>query len=65
MLKAQAVIITASASQLGRMLIKLCIKEGIKPICTVRRSEQVALLKTDYGVEHVYNSTDADFDTQM
>lgn len=47
------------------MLIKLCIKEGIKPICTVRRSEQVALLKNDFGVEHVYNSSDAEFDSQM
>jgi len=47
------------------MLIKLCIKEGIKPICTVRRSEQVTLLKTEHSVEHVYNQCDADFDAQM
>jgi len=38
-LKAKAVVITAAASQLGRMMIKLCLKEGITPIATVRRQE--------------------------
>ena len=38
-LKSTTTIITAAASQLGRMLIKLCLKEGITPICTVRREE--------------------------
>lgn len=38
-LEAKAVIITAAASQLGRMLVKLCLKEGLTPICTVRRQE--------------------------
>ena len=38
-LKVKACIITAAASQLGRMCIKLCKKEGIEPICTVRRKE--------------------------
>jgi len=44
-LGSKATIITAAASQLGRMLIKLCLQEGIIPICTVRRDEQVQLLK--------------------
>jgi NADPH:quinone reductase-like Zn-dependent oxidoreductase len=38
-IKAKAIIISAAASQLGRMLIKLCDKEGLVPICTVRRAE--------------------------
>ena len=38
-LKAKACIITAAASQLGRMLIRLCVQENITPICTVRRAE--------------------------
>ena len=38
-LGSKATIITAAASQLGRMLIKLCNQEGIIPICTVRRAE--------------------------
>ena len=36
-LKSKACIVTAAASQLGRMLVKLCMKEGITPICTVRK----------------------------
>ena len=36
-LGAKAVIITAAASQLGRMLVTLCHQEGIVPICHVRR----------------------------
>ena len=38
-LGSKATIITAAASQLGRMLIKLCNQEGIIPICTVRRAK--------------------------
>ena len=38
-LKTKNVIITAAASQLSRMVIKLCKMEGITPICTVRREE--------------------------
>ena len=38
-LGSKCVIITAAASQLGRMLITLAHKEGLTPICTVRRAE--------------------------
>jgi len=38
-LGSKSTIITAAASQLGRMLIRLCKQEGIIPICTVRRAE--------------------------
>ena len=38
-LGSKCVIITAAASQLGRMLITLAHKEGLTPICTVRRDE--------------------------
>jgi NADPH:quinone reductase-like Zn-dependent oxidoreductase len=38
-LESKCVIITAAASQLGRQLTRLCNKEGITPICTVRRQE--------------------------
>lgn len=58
-LKAKAVVITAAASQLGRMLIKLCKKEGMHPICVVRRDEQVELLKTQS--QYVFNSTAPDY----
>lgn len=64
-LKAKAVIITAAASQLGRMFIKLMHNKGIKPICVVRRQEQVYLLKQQYGCEFVVNSSDADYQAVM
>ena len=38
-LKSKVTIVTAAASQIGRMIIKLCHQEGILPICTVRREE--------------------------
>ena len=38
-LKSKTTIITAAASQIGRMLVKLCQNEGIEAICTVRREE--------------------------
>jgi NADPH2:quinone reductase len=64
-LNAKAVIITAAASQLGRMLIKLAVKEGITPICVVRRQEQVDLLKGELKAEYVVNSSDDNYKAQM
>lgn len=57
-----ATIITAAASQLGRMIIRLCQSEGITPICTVRRSEQVEVLRSEFGVQHVVNTSDEDWE---
>ncbi len=44
-LGSKCVIITAAASQLGRMLVKLALESDIVPICTVRRAEQIEILK--------------------
>lgn len=63
-LRSKCVIITAAASQIGRMLIKLCQNNNIATICTVRRSEQAALLK-GLGVEHIVNTSDADYKKNM
>jgi NADPH:quinone reductase-like Zn-dependent oxidoreductase len=52
-LKSEAVIITAAASQLGRMLIRLAAKEGIKTINIVRRPEQAELLRNELKAEYV------------
>ena len=38
-LKAKSCIVTAAASQIGRMIVRLMVKEGITPICIVRRQE--------------------------
>ena len=43
------------------MLIALCKKEGIKTIGTVRRAEQVKLLKSD----HVINTSDKNWKEKM
>ena len=60
-LKTKSVIITAAASQLGRMLVNICKNEEITTICTVRKQEQVELVKGD----HVVNTSDADWKKQM
>lgn len=60
-LGAKAVIISAAASQLGRMMIKYCMKEGLTPIGTVRRQEQADMLKSELGAQYVFCSQDPDF----
>lgn len=61
---AQAVIQTAAASQLGRMVNVLAIEQNLPLINIVRKEEQVKLLK-DMGAQHVLNSTDEDFLDQL
>lgn len=48
-LKSKCCIVTAAASQIGKMIIQLLLKNGIKPICTVRREAQVQILKQQFG----------------
>jgi NADPH:quinone reductase-like Zn-dependent oxidoreductase len=47
------------------MLITLAVKEGIVPICVVRRQEQVDLLKNEYQAQFVVNSSTADYKELM
>jgi NADPH2:quinone reductase len=47
---------TAAASNLGQMLNRLCIADGIALVNIVRRPEQVELLR-GLGATHVVNST--------
>ena len=54
-------IITAAASQLGRMLIRLCHRESIVPICVVRREAQVELLRTELDAKHIINTGEDDW----
>jgi NADPH:quinone reductase-like Zn-dependent oxidoreductase len=61
---ARAVVSTASASQVGRMLVRLGRRFGIRVICVVRREEQVGALKA-LGATDVLNSADTAFDTQL
>jgi NADPH:quinone reductase len=56
----KALVHTAAASNLGQMLVKLCLEEGVPLVNVVRREEQVEML-TDLGAAHVCNSSDDDF----
>lgn len=55
---------TAAASNLGRMLLRLCREDGIPLVNVVRRPEQVALLR-DLGAEHVCDTSQASFDDDL
>jgi NADPH:quinone reductase len=64
-LKSDCVIITAAASQLGRMLIKLAAKEGIKTINIVRRPEQAEFLRNELKAEYVVDSSAPDYKERL
>jgi len=55
-----ALVHTAAASNLGQMLVKLCLSEGVELVNIVRRDEHVALLRS-LGAKHVCNSSDPGF----
>jgi NADPH:quinone reductase-like Zn-dependent oxidoreductase len=59
-----ALVHTAAASNLGQMLVKLCLEEGVPLVNVVRRQEHVDLLR-DLGATHVCNSGDDDFTAQL
>lgn len=59
-----ALVHTAAASNLGRMLNRICIDEGIGLVNVVRSEEQEELLRA-MGAEHVANSTRDDFRRQL
>jgi NADPH2:quinone reductase len=56
----EALVHTAAASNLGQMLAKLCLKEGIELVAIVRSDAQKKIL-TDIGLTHVIDSTKDDF----
>ena len=60
----KALIHTAAASNLGRMLVAICREDGIPLVNVVRRAEQARLL-AEMGAEHVCNSSDPDFARQL
>ena len=55
---------TAAASNLGQMLVKLCLADGVPLVNVARRAEHVELLRS-LGATHVCNSSDDDFRTQL
>jgi NADPH:quinone reductase len=62
--RARAVVQTAAASALGRMVIRLASSRGMGVVNVVRRSAQVELLKSE-GARHVLDSSEPDFDGRL
>ncbi len=60
----KAIIHSAAASNLGQMLNRICQEDGLALVNIVRKQEQADLLK-GLGAEHVVNSSDDDFISQL
>ena len=60
----KAIVHTAAASNLGQMLNRVCVADGIPLVNIVRKAEQVALLKGQ-GAQYVLNSTSGSFNTDL
>jgi NADPH:quinone reductase-like Zn-dependent oxidoreductase len=56
----KALVHTAAASNLGQMLNRICLKDGIDLVNIVRSEEQAKLLR-DIGAKHICNSTSPGF----
>lgn len=59
-----ALVHTAAASNLGKMLVKICHADGIGLVSVVRSAEQRAVLMT-LGAEHVVDSSLPDFTDRL
>jgi len=59
-----AIVHTAAASNLGQMLVKLCIEEQVPLVNIVRKPEQEDLLRA-IGAAYVCNSTSPSFVTDL
>ncbi len=60
----KAILLTAAASSLGKMVNNLGRKEGIQVVNIVRRDQQVELLKAQ-GAEIVLNSNETGFEERL
>ncbi|MFT4934133.1 MAG: NADPH2:quinone reductase [Pseudoalteromonas distincta] len=59
-----ALVHTAAASNLGQMLNRLCLKDGVQLVNIVRSAEQAALLKGQ-GAVYVLDSTSPNFTEEL
>jgi NADPH2:quinone reductase len=60
----RALVHTAAASNLGQMLNRLCLADGVGLVNIVRKPEQAALLRAQ-GARHVCDSSTADFAAEL
>mgnify|MGYP006107698227 FL=1 len=56
----KALVHTAAASNLGQMLNKICLQDGVDLVNIVRKPDQVEILKA-LGAKYVCNSSSSDF----
>jgi NADPH:quinone reductase-like Zn-dependent oxidoreductase len=59
-----AMVHTAAASNLGQMLVRLCLADGIPLVNIVRSAQQVELLRA-MGAQYVVDSTSATFSQEL
>jgi NADPH-dependent curcumin reductase CurA len=59
-----ALVHTAAASNLGQMLNKICLKDGVELVNIVRSAEQAKIL-TDIGAKHIVDSSKPTFMEDM
>jgi len=59
-----ALVHTAAASNLGQMLNKICLKDGVPLVNIVRSAEQAKILR-DIGARHVVDSTSETFQAEL
>jgi len=59
-----AIVHLAAASNLGQMLNRICLKDGIPLVNIVRSEAQVTLLR-DQGANHVLDSTAPDYEAAL
>ena len=59
-----ALVHTAAASNLGQMLNRICLADGIPLVNVVRRPEQAQLLR-EQGAEHVCDSREPTFEADL
>ncbi|KAL4506573.1 hypothetical protein ABPG72_000144 [Tetrahymena utriculariae] len=62
--KVNAVVHSAAASALGKMMVRYFQDNGVQVINIVRREEQVEILKKE-GAQHILDSSQAGFDEKL
>ena len=60
----KSILHTVGASNLGQMLNRICLEDGMGLVNIVRKDEQVELLKSQ-GATHIVNSSGGDFMDQL
>ena len=58
--RGRSVLITAAASQLGKMMIRLFQQKRIEVIATVRKEDQLKDLQENFGIKYIFNTENED-----